>query len=85
MRRRLFNLVTVLTLLVCVAVVWPRRGPPDFRYTGADPARQVWSLGWPVAVAIHDPDSGLHVGPLALVVGPVLAIAIVTLAMVKQE
>ena len=72
-------------LLLLVAAVWPRYGAPDFRYTGSDPSRHVWNVGWPVAVVIHDPDAGLHVGPLALVVGAVLAMGVVILAMLRRR
>lgn len=54
--------------VICAMVdCWPHHGPPHFRYTGSDPARSVWNIGWPLAMAIHDPQSGLHIGPVAYV------------------
>lgn len=51
-------------VLACLVVdLFPHHGPPHFRYTGSDPAYSVWNLGWPLAMFIYDPRSGLHVGP----------------------
>src|ERR1043166_6105600 len=66
--------ITVAFLITCAAVdLCPRHGAPDFRYTGSDPAHEVWNLGWPVALAIYDSQSGIHVGPFMYVVIPVQA------------
>lgn len=61
---RSFTILSALSLLLCVAVLWPRYGPPEFRYTGSDPQHHVWNLAVPAAVFIYDPLSGFHVGPL---------------------
>lgn len=47
-------------LLLVVMCLFPRHGPPDFRYTGSDPAIDVWNFGWPTATMIWDSRSGLH-------------------------
>jgi hypothetical protein len=67
--------------VICCLVLdfWPRFGPPDFRYTGSDPAIAVWNLGWPLAEFIYDPRSGLHEGPTAF---PLIAIEAVIAAVV---
>jgi hypothetical protein len=51
---------------------FPTYGSPHFRYTGSDPSVEVWNLGWPVATIIWDPRTGLHVGPFAYVLFPIL-------------
>lgn len=52
-------------IIVCLLIdLYPRFGPPYFRYTGSDPSRHVWNLGWPMPTTIVD--SGIHVGPVAL-------------------
>lgn len=53
----------VFVILCVLHNVFPRFGPPQFRYTGSDPERSVWNFGWPLANAIHDPQSGFHMGP----------------------
>lgn len=47
-------------LIVLVAVFLPMdlapwRQKPFFRYTGSDPDRAVWHVGWPMPMAIYDP------------------------------
>ena len=66
--RRLLSATTVgVYAFACLLMdLFPRHGPPDFRYTGSDPAIAVWNLGWPLAEFIYDPLSGLHVGPTAV-------------------
>jgi len=73
-----------LTFVFACAVIdlLPRHGPPDFRYTGSDPAHEVWNLGWPVALAIYDSQSGLHLGPFVYVVVPVQALLVSLIAVV---
>ena len=49
-------------LIVLLAVFLPMdflplRSKPFFRYTGSDPERTVWHLGWPMPLAIYDPDA----------------------------
>ena len=67
--RRLWLLAAALYLVVCATLdLFPRHGPPEFRYTGSDPAVAVWNLGWPIAQFIYDPRLGLQVGPTAWLV-----------------
>ena len=78
MRCRLVKLLAPLLLLVlCAAAFWPRHGPPDFRYTGADPAFHVWNFGWPVASFLYDARSGFHAGPVAYITVPPLLVALI--------
>ena len=71
-------------LLVCLTLdFFPRLGPPEFRYTGSDPTILVWNLGWPQALSIYDPRSGLHVGPSVYLVPPAqLIILLAAMALV---
>jgi hypothetical protein len=65
------KLVAAAFVMVCLGVNFlPHHGPPHFRYTGSDPAREVWNLGWPLALFIYDPPTGFQVGPFAYVVLP---------------
>lgn len=65
------NVMVVAFVAVCLAIdLLPRYGPPEFRYTGSDPTTMVWNLGWPLALAIYDPRSGLHMGPCVYLVPP---------------
>jgi hypothetical protein len=74
--------VAACVVAVCVVVdFFPRFGPPDFRYTGSDPATHVWNLGWPLAEAIYDHRSGFHVGPLGVVVFSIQTVVVMILAM----
>jgi hypothetical protein len=67
-----------LYFLACMVMdLLPRQGPPDFRYTGSDPAFAVWNLGWPSAQFIYDARTGLHTGPTAV---PLVALQVVSLA-----
>jgi hypothetical protein len=68
--------------LIAFAVMdlFPRHGAPDFRYTGSDPAYHVWNLGWPLALAIYDSRSGIHIGPFLYVVVPVQAVVVSLIA-----
>ena len=61
----------------------PRHGAPEFRYTGSDPAQQVWNLGWPVALTIYDSRSGIHIGPFLYAVVPfqVVLVSVIALAL----
>jgi hypothetical protein len=51
---------------------FPTHGAPHFRYTGSDPSFPVWNLGWPIATMICDPRTGLHVGPFAYALFPMM-------------
>ena len=62
--------VAVYALGCLVLDFYPHHGPPFFRYTGCDPACEVWNLGYPFALMIYDPDNGLNVGPFAYAVIP---------------
>jgi len=62
----------VAFVIACAVIdLFPRYGPPDFRYTGSDPAHEIWNLGWPVALAIYDSQSGIHFGPFLYAIVPV--------------
>jgi hypothetical protein len=71
-----------------VVDLFPHHGAPHFRYTGSDPAHSVWNLGWPLALFIYDPRSGMHVGPFAYLVLPfqllVVAVTFVVVAVVRR-
>ena len=58
----------LLLLVFAVLDVWPQWDRTSFRYTGSDPEREVWNLGWPLPLAIYD--RGLWIGPFAYVVLP---------------
>jgi hypothetical protein len=76
-RRVLWFATIGLYFVACLAMdLLPRHGPPDFRYTGSDPAVAVWNLGWPLAEFIYDPRTGLHIGPTAV---PLLVLQVVVL------
>jgi hypothetical protein len=65
MSRQRWFVVAGLYVMVCLAVdFFPRHGPPNFRYTGSDPAHSIWNLGWPMPLMIYDPRNEIHVGPL---------------------
>jgi hypothetical protein len=75
-------------VLVCLVVDFlPHHGPPEFRYTGSDPAIPVWNLGWPVALFIYDPKHGFQVDPLADLMLPfqfvVLAVGFIVVAVFR--
>lgn len=72
---RLTICAAVLALLCLVVAIVPYFGPPNFRYTGSDPSRHVWNFGFPIANAIHDPRSGWHEGPVAIVLLPLQFLA----------
>jgi hypothetical protein len=64
--------------LVAFVVVdlFPWHGPPFFRYTGSDPTYAVWNLGWPLALSIYDPRSGVHIGPFFYFAVPFQAVVL---------
>ncbi len=64
--RRWAPFLATYGLISLAADLFPTFGPPHFRYTGSDPAVHVWNLGWPVATAIYDSRSGIHVEPFAI-------------------
>lgn len=69
------SFMAVLTVLILVVSLFPTFGAPHFRYTGSDPNRDVWNLGFPLAVVIYDPAMPPHVfyGPEAFVVVMIFA------------
>lgn len=69
-RIRWQHIVGALILVCAVMDFFPRHGAPWFRYTGSDPAVEVWNLGWPMVLSICDQRSGLHIGPFLYVVVP---------------
>ena len=65
------KVMVVAFVAVCLAIdLLPHSGPAEFRYSGSDPTTMVWNLGWPLALAIYDPRSGLHMGPSVYLVPP---------------
>ncbi len=76
--------VSLLIAAILVLDFFPHHGPPHFRYTGSDPGRHVFNIGWPMALFIYDPQTGVHVGPFAyaLIPGQVVVLAIVVVALV---
>src|SRR5688500_8656597 len=71
-----WKLIAGVFVLACLLTdLFPRYGPPAFRYTGSDPRQAVWNLGWPLPLAIYDARSGFHVGPVAYAVLPVQFLA----------
>ena len=80
--------IAVAFVAVCLAIdLLPHSGHPEFRYTGSDPTTIVWNLGWPLALALYDPRSGLHIGPFAYLVPPaqllILVVAKVLVVVVR--
>lgn len=74
-RNRIWRRVAIGCLVAFVVLdLFPSYGPPSFRYTGSDPAYAVWNLGWPLALAIYDPRSGVYIGPLFYFVVPFEAV-----------
>lgn len=54
----------LIYIVVCMLInLFPNYGAPNFRYSGSDPAVNVWNFGWPFASLIYDFRSGFHVGP----------------------
>jgi hypothetical protein len=84
----------VALISIALGFVWvdfyPRFGPPDFRYTGSDPAHHVFNLGWKLALFIYDSnqDAPLQWGPLTEYVLAfellVLAVLIIAPEMLKS-
>jgi len=75
--------VVGVLIVVCALVdLFPRHGAPWFRYTGSDPAVEVWNLGWPLVLLIFDPRSGLHIGPFFYVVVPFQLVVISVIGVV---
>ena len=72
-------------VVVCFALdFFPRFGPPEFRYTGSEPTFPVWNLGWPLALAIYDVRSSLHVSPSVYLVPPAqLLVLLATVAFIS--
>jgi hypothetical protein len=59
-----WKFIAVAFVVICAVLdIFPRHGPPYFRFTGSDPAQQVWNIGWPIALGIYAPGSGLHLSP----------------------
>jgi hypothetical protein len=46
--------LAVLVAIFAVMDLAPYKTGPFFRYTGSDPERAVWHLGWPLPMAIYD-------------------------------
>ena len=63
--RRGLMAICAYPLICAILDFLPHHGPPEFRYTGSDPARPVWNLGWPLAQFIYDPRYGLQIDPTA--------------------
>jgi hypothetical protein len=70
-RNRAWGRAAIGCLIAFVVIdFFPWHGAPFFRYTGSDTSYVVWNLGWPLALAIYDPRSGVHIGPFFYVVAP---------------
>lgn len=85
-----WKIAAVLFVVACLLLnLFPTFGRPQFRYTGSDPSKHVWNLGWPSATAIYDHQSGLHVGPMAYVLVPVqcvvLVVSVVAIRLVRGK
>lgn len=77
---RVWKAAVLVFVLACVAMnFFPHYGPPHFRYTGSDPAHEVWNLGWPLALFIYDPANGFHIGPSASIVLPAQLLILATI------
>lgn len=76
MRARTKIAVASYVAACLVMDLWPRFGPPEFRYTDSDLSVPVWNLGWPLALAVYDTRSGLHVGPLVYLILPSQVLAL---------
>lgn len=62
-KRRVHIISAVVAIVLLVVLFLPWYGAPFFRYTGSDPERFVWNIGWPLAHFIYDPLHGLQVFP----------------------
>ncbi len=78
MRTRSKVVVASYVFACLVFDLFPRFGPPNFRYTGSDSTVPVWNLGWPHALAIYDARSGLHISPSVYFVPPAQLLGLVT-------
>ena len=73
----------VVFVIACVVIdLFPRYGSPYFRYTGSDPAHEVWNIGWPMALAIYDWRSGIQLGPFLYLVVPFQAVLVLLFGVV---
>src|SRR5437899_6722755 len=73
--------IAIACLVAFIAMdLFPWHGAPFFRYTGSDPAYPVWNLGWPLALAIYDSRSGIHMGPFLYAVVPFQALVLSLIA-----
>jgi hypothetical protein len=85
-RKKRWAVFLAAYVTVCLIIdFYPIYGRPHFRYTGSDPSKAVWNIGWPLATMIFDDSSDIHVGPFAYVLFPMeliilaLTFAIITL------
>jgi hypothetical protein len=84
--RLYWKAAAIFLVLACLVVdVFPQHGTPHFRYTGSDPAHAVWNIGWPIALFIYDPRSGLHVGPMAYVMLPFQLLLVAVILVVTRR
>lgn len=78
-------LLAILLAAFAVMDFTPHKGRPYFRYTGSNPDRPVWHLGWPMPMAIYDDQAGpdadrsLFFAPHAAAVAVVQMLALVLL------
>ena len=67
----IISIVALVMTIALVIVTWfPLKRPPNFRYTGSDPSRDVWNIGLPLAHFTYDPIHGLQIGPTAYAMLP---------------
>ena len=82
--------IMIAVVVICFVMDFlPTHGAPDFRYTGSDPAFDVWNFGWPLALAIYDSRFGIHFSPFLYLLVPFQLIAVAvfwaTLALLKRH
>lgn len=68
-----FGILLLSIVLILAIDFFPTWGPPEFRYTGSDPSRNVWNIGYPLALMIYDSKvtPSFVFGPFAVLVLPV--------------
>ena len=83
MKRKLLFWLFIYILFCLLIDLFPNFGLPNFRYTGSNPTVHVWNFGWPLASFLYDPESGLHVSPVGVlvVIAQLFVLAVLTAIM----